>query len=64
MSKKNQNHIRITTGQRVFRVVNVTLLLLLCLLILYPYLNVLAVSFNDSAKAPSSGVIWFPKRGH
>ena len=61
MSKKNQNHIRITTGQRVFRVVNVTLLLLLCLLILYPYLNVLAVSFNDSAKAPSSGVMLVPK---
>lgn len=61
MSKKNHNHIRMTAGQRAFRVLNVTLLLLLCVLILYPYLNVVAVSLNDSAKAPSSGVMLIPK---
>ena len=48
MSKKNHNHIRMTAGQRAFRVLNVTLLLLLCVLILYPF-------FTFSRSMPRTG---------
>ncbi|RAP77892.1 carbohydrate ABC transporter permease [Paenibacillus montanisoli] len=55
---KAKNKIRTTTGEKIFNICNITLLLLLCLVTLYPFWYVLVLSFNvgiDAAKGP----IWF-----
>ena len=48
-------------GEKIFYFFNVTLLSILCISILYPYLYVLSVSFNDSSKSVNSGLMLWPK---
>lgn len=47
--------------EKIFSVFNVIFLIALCVIILFPYLNVLAVSLNDSNKAVPSGLMLWPK---
>jgi len=53
--------IKRTVPERMFFVFNVIFLCLLCFFIVFPYLNVLAVSFNDTIKAPASGLMLWPR---
>ena len=53
--------IKKTTGEKVFYVFNVFLMLLLCFAIIYPYIHVAAVSLNDSSRAVNSGLMLVPK---
>ena len=52
---------RRTRGERIFNVFNIIFMLMLCIVILFPYVNVLAVSLNDSTKAVPSGLMLVPK---
>lgn len=49
-----------TVPEKVFSVFNVAFLLGLCFVILFPYLNVLAISFNDNLRAVPSGLMLWP----
>lgn len=49
MKRTNKNKIKISTGERIFRVVNYTVLTLLALICLYPMWHVLMASFSSSA---------------
>ena len=53
--------IKKTLPQKVFSVVNVLIMIALCFIILFPYVNVLAVSLNDGMKAVPSGLMMVPK---
>lgn len=51
-----------TKGEKIFRVVNVFLMLLLCVITIYPYLNQVAISFNDGLDAMMGGITIFPRK--
>lgn len=49
-------------GEKVFNVVNIIFMLLLCVVTLYPYLNQLAISFNEGLDAMSGGIYLLPRK--
>ena len=55
------NHIKESTGRKVFRVVNVIVLTALALICLLPFINVIAVSFSNSFYVDSNQVYFWPK---
>ncbi|OUM94716.1 MAG: sugar ABC transporter permease [Thermobacillus sp. ZCTH02-B1] len=65
MTIKETNHRRTgyrqSLGDRIFDVVNYTLLVLLMIVTLYPYLNTLAVSFNDAKDSIRGGIYLWPR---
>lgn len=48
-------------SMKIFQVFNVMLMLLLCTIMIYPYLNQLAISFNASSDTMLGGVTIFPR---
>ncbi|MBE7023136.1 MAG: carbohydrate ABC transporter permease [Ruminococcaceae bacterium] len=50
-----------TIGTRIFDIVNITIILILCAMMLYPYLNQLAISFNDGRDTLLGGITIFPR---
>lgn len=53
--------MRASNGERLFNGFNMLLMLLLSALFLYPYLNQLAVSFNDGNDTAYGGITIFPR---
>jgi putative aldouronate transport system permease protein len=51
-----------SAARRVFDALNVLVILGLCFTILFPYVNVLAISLNDNAMAYGSGLMIFPAK--
>ena len=49
MKRANKNHIKVSTGERIFRVANYTFLTLLAFVCLYPMWHVLMASFSSSS---------------
>lgn len=54
--------IRRTTGERVFMVVNTTVLLIMCITTIYPFINTLALSLNDGRDALRGGIYFLPRK--
>ena len=46
---------------RFFKTLNIVIVVLLCLTIILPFLNILALSFNDGSDAQSGGIYFFPR---
>ena len=61
VNKPTRNRIQESTGRKVFRVVNVIVLILLALICLLPFVNVIAISFSDSCYVDSNQVYFWPK---
>lgn len=59
---RNPMHRR-STGDRVFDVVNVGLILLLCVTIVYPFLNQITLSVSNRVDAMAKGLHLFPHLG-
>jgi len=59
-SKKRRH--RMSLGDRIFEIVNYTLLILLVIVTLYPMLNTLAVSFNDATDSLRGGIYLWPRK--
>ncbi len=53
--------MRKSIGYKVFEVCNVVFMLLLCSVMLYPYLNQLAISFNDGMDSMRGGITIWPR---
>lgn len=51
-----------TISQKIFNIFNITILVLFCLTIIIPYLNVLAISLNDSSAGGNVGLMLIPKK--
>ncbi|MBQ4518051.1 MAG: carbohydrate ABC transporter permease [Clostridia bacterium] len=50
-----------TKGEKVFQVFNIIIMLLVCCLMVYPYLNQVAISFNEGIDAMKGGIGIFPR---
>lgn len=61
-SVKKSNKIKRTTGEKIFLVLNTTFLLLMCLTTIYPFINTLALSFNDGRDALRGGIYFLPRK--
>ncbi|MBQ9951876.1 MAG: carbohydrate ABC transporter permease [Clostridia bacterium] len=57
----NGTKVKMSTGDKVVSVITYTIVIALCLLILLPCLNVLALSFNDGQDAARGGVFLWPR---
>lgn len=55
--------VKDSRGYRVFRVANATVLVLVCLVMLYPFANVIAQSFSSEAYISRGEVSFWPPRG-
>lgn len=51
-----------TRGEKIFQVVNIFIMLLVCVITLYPYLNQVAISFNEGMDAMEGGITIFPRK--
>jgi len=51
----------VSTGYRVFSFFNILFMLVVCVVVLYPYLNVLAIAFNDNSQTINTGLMLFPQ---
>ena len=49
-------------GEKTFSVVNTIIIVLICVISIYPYLNQLAISFNDGIDARAGGITLFPRK--
>ena len=57
----SKNKVKMSTFDRVVAIVPYVVVTLLCLLILLPYLNVVALSFNDGKDAARGGGYFWPR---
>lgn len=54
-------HHKVKAGDVVFRVCNALIMIIICVVTLYPVLNTLAISFNDGVDAVRGGVHLIPR---
>ncbi|XEC93991.1 carbohydrate ABC transporter permease [Paenibacillus tarimensis] len=52
---------KLTAGEKVFKVVNYLLIIALCMSVILPFLNILALSFNAGKDAERGGVYFWPR---
>ncbi|MBB6672448.1 carbohydrate ABC transporter permease [Cohnella nanjingensis] len=50
-----------SAGERAFKIVNYLLIIALCLSIILPFLNILALSFNPGKDAERGGIFFWPR---
>jgi putative aldouronate transport system permease protein len=48
-------------GDRVFDIVNITLMILILLAVIYPFMNSVAISLNDANDTTRGGITFFPR---
>ena len=51
-----------TRGEKIFGVFNAVMMILFMALVLYPFLNVAAVAFNDGVDAMRGGIYIWPRK--
>ena len=51
-----------TKGEKIFNIFNIIFLTLLCVIMVYPYLNQVAVAFNDGKDTMLGGITIFPRK--
>ena len=51
-----------TIGEKIFNVFNIIIMILLCGITLYPYLNQLAVALNEGMDTMAGGITIFPRK--
>ena len=51
-----------SVGERVFEVVNIIVMIFLSIITIYPYLNQLAISFNEGMDSLRGGITIFPRK--
>ncbi len=54
--------MKISRSEKIFNICNILLMLFICVITLYPYLNQLAVSFNEGMDSMRGGITIFPRR--
>lgn len=59
--KKRHHGIKKTPGERIFEAINGTLLFLIALSMLYPFIYVLAISLNDPNDSQLGGIWLYPR---
>jgi len=59
--KRRRRARRMSTGDMLFEYANITFLTLLMIVTLYPFLNTLAISFNDAQDSIRGGIYLWPR---
>src|SRR5690625_2302982 len=59
--RKNKNKIKRTREDIIFDSVNYTFMLLLCVVMLYPFLNTFAISLNEASDSIKGGIYLWPR---
>lgn len=59
--KKSSKHIHVSTGRKTYLVINYVMLSLLALLCIFPFINVIAISFSNSFFVNAGQVTFWPK---
>ncbi|MFB9279719.1 carbohydrate ABC transporter permease [Cohnella cellulosilytica] len=54
-------HYRRSAGEKIFIILNYLLILLLCLSIILPFLNIVALAFNPGKDAERGGIFFWPR---
>lgn len=54
--------MKITKGEKIFNVFNVLFMILLSAVFIYPYLNQIAISFNEGMDSAAGGITIFPRK--
>jgi len=57
----NQVMLKPTIGSRIFDTFNVVFMLVFTFFMVYPFINLLALSFNDGVDAARGGIYFFPR---
>jgi putative aldouronate transport system permease protein len=52
--------MRISSGEKVFQVFLLVVIALLCIVMIYPFVHVLSISFSSAAEALRPGLHWYP----
>lgn len=52
---------KITLGQKIFNVFNIIIITLLCVVMVYPYLNQVAIAFNEGVDTSFGGITLWPR---
>ena len=55
-------YIKQTKSGKVFDVCNVILLILFMVIVVYPFINVIAISFNEGSDAVKGGIYLWPRK--
>lgn len=53
---------RKSIGENIFDVLNISVMVLLCAIIIYPLWYCIVISFNDGADALFGGIYWWPRK--
>src|SRR5690625_4210524 len=61
MAKKKKRSYMRTREDRIFDTSNVIFMIILCVFMLYPFLNQLAISFNEASDALRGGIYLWPR---
>jgi len=56
------NKSKMSTGYKIFNIFNILLMIFLCAIMIYPYLNQVAISFNEGVDTARGGIGIFPRR--
>lgn len=59
---RKKNKLPISKSDKVFDGVNILIMIIVVVVMLYPFLNVLAISFNASADTVKGGITIFPRQ--
>ena len=51
----------VSIGYRIFSLFNILFMLFVCVVVLFPYVNVLAIAFNDNTQTAFTGLMLFPQ---
>ena len=51
-----------TSGEKVFTISNTLFMMIVCFLTIYPFINTLAVSFNEGPDAMKGGIYFLPRK--
>jgi len=55
-------HYKTSLGSKIFDVINFIFMILLIIVMIYPFINQLAISFNDSVDATKGGIYLVPRK--
>lgn len=51
-----------TKGENIFNVFNIIFMILMCVIMIYPYINQVAISFNEGMDTALGGITIFPRK--
>lgn len=58
----DERYDRKSIGNRIFDFINIIIMIFLIFIMIYPFINQLAISLSDSAEAAKGGIYFWPRK--